>query len=158
MDTQTNGALIFQINISDGGVPKLGMRQAEMDILGVTGDQHRDRMHHGGPERAVCIYSLERILALQAEGHPIFPGSIGENLTLAGLDWSKVAPGMRLRLGVEVLLEVTSFTAPCNNIAESFIARDYGRVSQTQNPGWSRVYARVLQPGSVSVGDRVRVE
>ncbi len=158
MEIQNNGSHIFQINISDGGVPKLGMRQAAVNILGVAGDQHRDVKHHGGPERAVCLYSLERILALQVEGHPLFPGSIGENLTLIGLDWSKVTPGIRLRLGSEVLVEVTSYTAPCNNIEESFVARNYGRVSQSQYPGWSRVYARVLQPGSISVGDRVEVE
>ena len=37
---------------------------------------------HGGPERALCLFSLERILELQAEGHPIFPGAAGENITI----------------------------------------------------------------------------
>jgi MOSC domain-containing protein YiiM len=149
---------IFQINVSNGGVPKLGLRQAEVGILGLNGDAHRDMQHHGGPERAVCIYSLECILALQAEGHPIFPGSAGENLTLAGLDWMKIIPGVRLRLGTDVLVEITSYTVPCNHIVESFTSGDIGRISQTRNPGWSRVYARVLQPGSIRIGDRVRVQ
>jgi MOSC domain-containing protein YiiM len=157
MSFPTHSPHIFQINISNGGVPKLGLRQAGVEVLGVTGDQHRDTQHHGGPERAVCLYSLEHILALQAEGHPVFPGSTGENLTLAGLDWGQVAPGTRLRLGPEVLVEVTHFTTPCNNIADSFKDRDYGRISQTRCPGWSRVYARVLETGSVRVGDKVEM-
>ncbi|MFN2109684.1 MAG: MOSC domain-containing protein, partial [Anaerolineae bacterium] len=79
-------AMIFQINISHGGVPKLAVRSAEVTELGLVGDTHNNTKVHGGPTRALCLYSLERILALQAEGHPIFAGSTGENLTLAGLD------------------------------------------------------------------------
>jgi MOSC domain-containing protein YiiM len=146
---------IFQINASDGGVPKLARSQAEATRLGLSGDRQRDRRFHGGPERALCLYSLERILALQAEGHPIYPGSIGENLTLSGIDWEKVEPGARLALGREVLVEITRFTTPCNNISASFSEEDFSRVSQKLHPGWSRVYARVLQPGVLRIGDRV---
>lgn len=149
-------AYIFQINTSPGGVPKLGLHQAEVAELGLVGDQHRSETH-GGPERAVCLFSLERILALQAEGHPIFPGSAGENVTIAGLDWSQVVPGSRLRLGEKVLVEVTRYTSPCNNIAGSFIDDKYERLSQTRYPGWSRVYARVVQPGNIHITDRVEL-
>ena len=73
---------IFQINISKGGVPKLAIREAMITVQGVEGDGHRDLKNHGGPDRAVCLYSLERILALQDEGHPIYPGAVGENITV----------------------------------------------------------------------------
>jgi MOSC domain-containing protein YiiM len=152
---ENGSAHIFQINASNGGVPKLPLHQAEVTHLGLAEDRHAHPDIHGGPERAVCIYSLERILALQAEGHRIFPGSIGENLTITGLDWERVAPGMRFRLGEEVLLEVTHFTPPCKNIALSFIDQGFARVSQKNYPGWSRVYARVLQPGRIQIGDAV---
>jgi MOSC domain-containing protein YiiM len=148
---------IFQLNISNGGVPKLGLHRAEVGPLGLAGDRQRDLQHHGGPERALCLYSLERILALQAEGHPVFPGSTGENLTLAGLDWEQMVPGTRLRLGPEVLIELTSYTTPCNNLVESFQDSDFKRISQTRRPSWSRLYARVLETGSVKVGDRVEI-
>jgi MOSC domain-containing protein YiiM len=153
----TPSPYIFQINVSDGGVPKLGVHQAAIHVLGVAGDRQRNTQVHGGPDRAVCLFSLERILALQAEGHPIFPGSAGENLTMTGLDWSRVVPGVRMRLGSEVVIEVTNYTTPCNNLVDSFLSGDYGRISQTQFPGWSRVYARVIQSGSVSVGDPVEL-
>ena len=48
---------------------------------------------HGGPERAVSLFSLEVIRRLQDEGHPIYPGATGENLTVAGLDWAALAAG-----------------------------------------------------------------
>lgn len=148
---------IFQINLSAGGVPKLGQPQAEVSYAGLVGDSHRDLVSHGGPERALCLYSLERILALQLEGHPVFPGAIGENMTIAGLDWSLIIPGARLRLGEPVLVEITRYTTPCSNIAPFFVEEEISRVSQKANPGWSRLYARVLQPGILAVGDRVEI-
>jgi len=146
---------IFQINVSQGGVPKLAVREAEVTALGLVGDAHNNTAAHGGPVRALCLYSLERILALQAEGHPIFPGSTGENLTLAGLDWDEVAPGARLRLGDAVEVEVTQYTEPCPKITASFAGGDISRMAQAKHPGWSRVYVRVLTPGNICVGDRV---
>src|SRR5206468_11979480 len=78
---------IVQISVSRGGVPKTTIEQAHVTALGLEGDAHRDREHHGGPERAVCLYALEAIASLRAEGHDIVPGAIGENVTVEGLDW-----------------------------------------------------------------------
>jgi MOSC domain-containing protein YiiM len=150
-----NSGRIFQINLSQGGVPKLAQPSGEVTVSGLLGDRQRNLESHGGPDRALCLFSLERILALQEEGHFIFPGAAGENVTISGLDWSLVIPGMRLRLGAEVLAEVTRYTNPCTNIAYAFIDDDYSRLSQKRYPGWSRVYARVIQPGRIKPGDPV---
>ena len=61
---------VFQINISDGGVPKLPVQSVEVTADGLAGDRQRNLKYHGGPDRAVCLYSLERLLALQDQGHP----------------------------------------------------------------------------------------
>ncbi len=148
---------IFQLNVSKGGVPKLAVREAVLTAGGLEGDRQRDLRFHGGPDRAVCLFALERILELQAEGHPIFPGSAGENVTVAGLDWSRLAPGARLALGAHALVEVTSYTSPCKKIAASFLGGDFKRISQKVRPGDSRLYARVLRPGRVGVGQGVHV-
>ncbi len=148
---------IFQLNTSPGGVPKLAIREAEVTELGLEGDDHRFPNIHGGPERAVCLFSLERIQELQSEGHPIFPGAVGENITISGIDWNDVTPGQKLSLGEEVLVEISSYTKPCNSIPESFIAGDYQRISQKLHPGYSRVYARVLRPGRIRIGQPVRL-
>lgn len=154
----TEQAHIFQINRSDGGVPKWPVREGEVTPLGLEGDRHNDTAHHGGPERALCLYALERIVDLQAEGHPIYPGSTGENITVVGLDWAQVVPGTRLRLGEEVVIEITLYTTPCQKIAASFVEGQIQRMSQEAHPGCSRVYARVLSTGRIQVGDEVRVE
>ena len=87
----------------------------------------------------------------------IGPGTIGENVTVEGLDWSAVVPECHLLLGETVFLRVTRYTSPCMNIRRAFKDGDYARVSQKRHPGWSRVYARVLVPGSIRQGDPVRV-
>ena len=149
---------IFQINASNGGVPKHPLREAEVTPLGLSVDKVAHPQIHGGPMAALCIFSLERIVALQAEGHPIYPGSAGENLTLAGLDWEQVTPGTRLRLGDEVLLEITRYTTPCATIKASFAGGERDRILQTEHAGWSRVYAKVLQTGHIQVGSAAIVE
>lgn len=151
----TNFAHIFQINASDGGVPKLPRRSAEVTYRGLSTDCHNDTVHHGGPEKAISLYSLELIRYLQVEGHPIFPGSTGENITLTGLDWSLVEAGLRLRLGESVLIEVTRYATPCQTIRESFKDNAIDRISWRTNPGWARAYARVLTPGVITIGDPV---
>jgi len=130
---------IVQISLSPGGVPKRAVPSARVATLGLEGDVQRNREHHRGPERALCLFSVERIRALQAEGHPITPGSIGENLTS------------------DVVIQVTRYTAPCSNITGSFRDRDYARVSQKRHPGDSRVYARVLREGGLVSGDPARI-
>jgi MOSC domain-containing protein YiiM len=148
---------IVQISVSRGGVPKTAVAEVRVTALGLEGDAHRDMEHHGGPERAVCLYAMEAIDRLRAEGHPIVPGAIGENVTVEGVDWSAVGPGCHLLLGETVLLQVTRYTSPCLSITRAFKDGDFARVSHKRHPGWSRVYARVLATGSIRQGDAVRV-
>ncbi|MCM3906326.1 MAG: MOSC domain-containing protein [Pyrinomonadaceae bacterium] len=148
---------IFQLNSSPGGVPKLAIREAEVTELGLVGDDHNFPDIHGGPERALCLFSLDRILELQGEGHSIFPGAVGENVTISGLDWERMTPGQQLSLGEDVLIEITTYTSPCNSIENIFAGGKYQRISQKVHPGYSRVYARVLRPGRLAIGQTVRL-
>ena len=153
---------IVQINISDGGVPKLPVEQAEVTVDGLVGDRQKNLKYHGGPDRAICLWSAEIIAQLQAEGHPIASGSSGENLTIEGLDWGELAIGTQLQLGESddsepVIIEITDYAQPCRTIAKYFIGRKYGRISQKRNPGMSRLYARVITAGSLHLGKPVKL-
>jgi MOSC domain-containing protein YiiM len=141
---------------SNGGVPKLPVESAAVSQGGMEGDRQRNRRFHGGPDRALCLYSQELIDALGAEGHPIVRGAVGENVTIAGLPWGRVRPGATLTLG-EVEVEVTSYTAPCENIEGAFMDGRFVRISQRVHPGWSRVYVRIRRGGTLRVGDEVRL-
>lgn len=150
-------ARIVQVSVSRGGVPKTAVSEALVGVDGVEGDAHRNLELHGGPERAVCLFSMEAIVGLRAEGHAIAPGAIGENVTVEGLDWSAVTPGAHLLLGHTVLLQVTRYTSPCRTIGPVFSDGQFIRVSQKHRPGWSRVYARVLVEGVIRPNDPVRL-
>lgn len=150
-------AKVHSINVNPaGGVPKQPVNFAKILIDHVDGDKQRNLKFHGGPMRAVSLLGLDVIEKLRAEGHPISPGSTGENLTIDGLDWPTLSPGMKLRVG-EVQLELTSYCRPCKNIRASFLNDDFMRLFQDNHPGCSRLYAKVLRQGVVRVGDEVSV-
>src|SRR6058998_1043686 len=125
---------VHQINVSNGGVPKHPVPEARITVDGVAGDRQRSPKIHGGPDRAVCLFSL------------------------AGLDWARLKPGDRLGIGETVRLEMVSYTAPCQNNAAWFKDGNFTRISHKRYPGWSRLYARVLTEGIVKQGDEVQVE
>jgi MOSC domain-containing protein YiiM len=147
---------IASINTSRGGVPKTSVLEALITADGVDGDRQRDRRFHGGPDRAVVLFSLDVIRALQREGHPIGIGTTGENLTIAGVDWEAIVPGTELQIG-DVRLLVTKYASPCEIIRGSFAGGDFSRLSQKRHAGQSRLCARVLSEGLVYVGDPVTV-
>ena len=158
MPSQAHLGTLFQINVNPkGGVPKHAIPVTFVHHDHVSGDKQYHRRFHGGPERAVCLFSLERIQALQAEGHPIEPGSTGENLTISGLDWEQITPGVCLQIGEQLELEISSYARPCEQISDSFRMGKSARISHLQYPGWSRVYARVLREGQVETGDQVMI-
>lgn len=148
---------VTHLHVSDGGVPKTAVAAAEISTRGVIGDRQADRRNHGRPMQALCLWSTDVIDALRAEGHPIAPGLAGENLTLSGLDWPTIRPGVHVRVG-DVLAEISAYATPCKKNAAWFVDRDFNRMHHDQHPGWSRVYAWVLEPGAVRAGDEAIVE
>lgn len=103
---------LYQINASRGGVPKHSVPEAWVSVDGIRDDGHRNKVLHSGPDRAICVYSFELIEALRQEGHTILPGALGENFTLAGLDWAHIQPGDHMKIGEQVCIECTSFVSP----------------------------------------------
>src|SRR5262249_36980107 len=104
---------------------------------------------------ALCLYSIELLALLRAEGHPAGPGGLGENVTTVGIDLGALAPGDRLRLGAEVEIEIASRVEPCRNIAAGFVDGKYSRISPKLAPSHARLYARVLRAGRLRAGDSV---
>ena len=146
---------IVQLSASNGGVPKLALKEAEVDRGGITVDRQTDLRAHGGPRRALCLFAIERIETLAAEGHAIAPGSTGENVTTSGIDWRQVKPGARLRLGETVVIEITDYAEPCWKNGRWFADGDTGAIDQGARRGFSRVYARVLEGGALRPGNAV---
>lgn len=147
---------VVSVNTSPGGVPKRPMAGTYVRRLGLDGDKQADRVHHGGPFQAVCLYAIEAIERVAAEGNQAFPGAYGENLTLAGIDWSSVRGGTRLRIGAHgPLLEVTDDATPCSKQTQWFVDGRIARISILKYPEDVRWYASVVEEGPVAPGDTV---
>ncbi len=145
---------VLQVNVSAGGVPKRPVAEAWVDRLGLAGDAHHDDTEHGGPHRAVALYALEAIRRVQADGHPISPGSAGENLTTTGLELAGLPVGTRLAIGERLVLELSKPDNPCATIAGNFTDGRFARISIATHPLDSRMYARVLDGGPGPTGRR----
>lgn len=118
--------------------------------LGIEGDKHRNMQVHGGPNKAVLMIAAEQIDGLVAKGFAVYPGALGENLTVTGLDPREWHAGQRFRIGDEVVVELTRLREPCINL------HVYGRPIVTElldkdnKPGG--FYARVITPGMIGPG------
>lgn len=142
-------AVLAQINVSQGGMPKLPIPEARVTFTGIVGDRQRTPKVHGGPDRAVCIYSEELYQWLREQGVAVTAGQVGENFTTRGLDLSILQIRDRLRIG-GCVIEIAKVRVPCNqlkkwdpDLPEIIIGRS----------GW---IARVVEEGIVRTGDLIQ--
>lgn len=122
--------------------------------LGVTGNQQADLTVHGGYDKAVYAYPTEHYAYWQ-EQYPTMEmpwGTLGENLSIAGLDESGVYVGDRLHVGT-VVLEVSQPRGPCQKLAMKFDSPDVAR--QMVESGYCGFYLRVIEPGEIGAGDLI---
>jgi MOSC domain-containing protein YiiM len=142
--------VLTQINISQGGMPKLPIPEAQVTFNGVAGDRQRTPKIHGGPNRAICVYSEELYAWLGEQGIAVSPGQIGENFTTRGLDLSILHPGDRLRVG-RCIIEITKVRVPCNQL------KKWDRNLPTVIVGRSGWMAKVIQQRIVQVGQPIEI-
>lgn len=155
LPTQATGT-VEQLNVSGGGVPKTPVDSVEVDFRGITTDKQKNRVHHGRPFQALCLWSAEIIDDLASQGHPIAAGNAGENITTRGIEWTSLTMGTQLRIG-EVLAQISAMAVPCGHQAQWFTDRDYSRLHH-DNGDISRLYATVIAPGVITAGDEITVE
>jgi MOSC domain-containing protein YiiM len=151
--------VILQVNISGGGIPKLPISEGVLGPLGIEGDRHAHPNIHGGPDQAVLIITIEGIEELMAQGYPLFPGALGENLTTRGLDPRAFRIGQQIRAGSS-MLEITRARGPCSTLDVYGISlKKQIRAADETSPAWglSGFYTRVLSPGRVRPDDIISV-
>ncbi|MFD2615517.1 MOSC domain-containing protein [Paenibacillus gansuensis] len=115
---------------------------------GIQGDDVANTKHHGGPDRVVCLYSLEHYASWEAEyGHPMQTPGAGENVLTEGMTEDKVRIGDMFRMGT-ALLQVTQGRVPCRTLAVYNNMPDlHLRFKET---GWTGYFMRILEEGTVT--------
>jgi MOSC domain-containing protein YiiM len=102
---------VVAVCVSPGGIPKRALSRALVTAAGFAGDFHAHAKHNR-PERAVSLFDLEILAQLRKEGFQLYPGAIGENLTVVGLDVQRLEPGTILKIG-ETLVRLEQPRKPC---------------------------------------------
>ncbi|WP_430006563.1 MOSC domain-containing protein [Metabacillus idriensis] len=121
----------------------------------VEGDGQADLVHHGGEDKAVCVYSFDHYSYWEdALGVQLEPGAFGENLTIRGLTEENVCIGDVFQFG-EAIVEVSQPRQPCFKLAMRHEVKDLP--VQIQNTKFTGFYLRVLKEGRVSKEDCLKL-
>ncbi|GAB4251994.1 MOSC domain-containing protein [Deferrisoma sp.] len=140
-------AEIVSINVSKTkGVRKTPVDAVEIGPEGLEGDAHAGDWH-----RMVSLLALESVDKMRAAGLDVNPGDFAENLTTRGLDLLALPLGTRLRVGDEVVLELTQHGKECHTRCAI-----YYQAGDCVMPR-EGVFAKVIRTGTVRVGDPVEV-
>lgn len=122
-----------------------------LSVRGFEGDGVGDTKHHGGSDKAVCVYIHEHYRYWETTLKTALPtAAFGENVTLSGITEAGVAIGDVFRLGT-ALVQVSQPRQPCNTLAARFGRSDM--VKLVVDAGKTGFYLRVLEEGVVQQGD-----
>ena len=124
--------------------------------LGIAEDFIGSPKHHGGPDQALYVYGEVDYQWWEKEiGKQMRPGMFGENLTISGLTCGDFNIGDYLHIG-DVTLQVTAPRIPCSTFATKMEDPQWvKKFGVADRPGF---YVRVLQEGTLSAGEDVRIE
>jgi len=124
---------------------------AILRFTNLDGDRQADLKNHGGPDKAVCVYSFDHYAAWESVlGRKLAPGAFSENFTIAGLRESEVCIGDTFRAG-EALVQISQPRKPCHKLAGRHNRKDLPALIHAN--GFSGFYLRVLTEGLVRAGD-----
>jgi MOSC domain-containing protein YiiM len=115
--------------------------------FGVLGDAHADCATH----RQVSLLAIESIDKMRAKGFDLNPGDFAENITTCGIDLTSLPIGTRLKVGDEIVLEMTQIGKECHAACE--IRRLVGDCIMPREG----VFTRVIHGGRAKAGDKIKV-
>ena len=119
-----------------------------VEEMGLEGDAHAGFAH-----RQVSLLAEESIDKMRSLGlKDLRPGAFGENLTTRGLDLLSLRVGDRLRVGEEVVLEVSQIGKEC--VERCAIYYQAGDCIMPREG----IFARVIKGGRISRGDIIALE
>lgn len=149
MSEKTVGKIV-SINISD----KKGIRKKPVDEAfinedyGIKGDAHASSEWH----RQVSLLAIESIRKMQEAGLDVKPGDFAENITTEGIDLLSLPIGTRMRLGKEVIAEVSQIGKECHTKCAI-----YYQAGDCVMPK-EGIFVRILKGGKITVGEQIEIK
>jgi MOSC domain-containing protein YiiM len=107
--------------------------------------------HAGDWHRQVSLLAVESVDKMRLSGLDVWPGDFAENLTTQGIELVSLPVGTRLKVGDEVMLEVTQIGKECHKPCAI-----YYQAGDCVMPK-EGIFARVLEGGKVEVGDEIKM-
>jgi len=113
---------------------------------GIRGDAHAGPWH-----RQVSLLAEESVLKMSKKGLNVGPGAFAENILTRGLGLAELPKGTQLRMGKEVVLQVTQIGKVCHKRCAIYY--------QTGDCVMPRegIFAEVIVGGTVKPGDPIVV-
>jgi len=117
-----------------------------VENLGLENDAHAE-----AGIRQVSLLSKESIDKIREKGLDVNHGDFAENLTIEGIDLTKLPIGTKLKVGSEVLLEISQIGKVCHNRCNIFYT-----VGDCVMPK-EGIFAKVLVGGIIKVDDLIAI-
>ncbi len=139
---------ILAVNTSkEKGTVKKNVHCAVLvEDFGIKEDAHAGKWH-----RQVSLLSHEKIEEFKKRGAKVKDGDFGENLIVEGIDLKNLPIGTRLRIGEDIILEITQIGKKCHTGCEI-----YKLMGDCIMPR-EGVFSRVIKGGTVSEGDMINI-
>ena len=142
------GAEVTSVNLSERKTVRKTRGESGTLVFdrGFEGDAHAGDWH-----RQVSLLAQESIDSMVEKGLSVGPGDFAENITTEGLDLLALPVGSVLRVGDEVVLEISQIGKVCHTKCAI-----YYQAGDCVMPR-EGLFAVVREPGEVNVGDRIEV-
>jgi MOSC domain-containing protein YiiM len=140
---------ILAVNISQ----KKGEKKSNIDCglflenMGLENDAHAE-----SGIRQVSLLAKESIEKIRAKGLNVQYGDFAENLTTEGIDLPLLPVGTKLKVGANVLLEVSQIGKVCHNRCNIFYT-----VGDCVMPR-EGIFAKVIVGGEIKINDEIVID
>lgn len=137
------------------GIEKLKVQEVYLSTRGFEGDDVADKKHHGGPDRAVCLYPAEHYIQWEQEiGKPLPIAAFGENLTVTNMLEADICIGDIYKIG-DAVIQITQGRVPCSTIDKYTEANIL--LKRLIETGYTGYLARVLEEGKICEDSKIEL-
>jgi MOSC domain-containing protein YiiM len=141
-------AKIVAVSISD----RKGQKKNNVPEARLRPDHGLEQDAHAGDwHRQVSLLDMQSIARIREKGLDVNPGNFAENITTEGIRLWELPIGTRMRLGPDVIVEVTQIGKECHNRCAIF-----HQVGDCVMPR-EGIFAKVIIEGTIRPGDDIAI-